>query len=79
VRIIRSSSISPNRRLKTRSDWRGFDALARGFITTAEFVYGVTDDFQVGASIGYFAAMNFAGLIWKKMAMLKHPLPIPMA
>src|SRR5438067_7199650 len=38
-----------------------FDALARGFITTVEIAYGVTDDFQVGASIGYFIGHEFRG------------------
>ena len=38
-----------------------FDALARGFITTAELAYGVTDDFQIGASVGYFIGHEFRG------------------
>jgi hypothetical protein len=36
-----------------------FDALSRGFITTADLAYGVTDDFQVGASLGYFIGHDF--------------------
>ncbi len=36
-----------------------FDALNHGFITTADFSYGITDDFQVGASIGYFIGRDF--------------------
>ncbi len=38
-----------------------FDALARGFITTAEFAYGITDDFQISASIGYFIGHEVRG------------------
>jgi len=36
-----------------------FDALERGFLTTAEIAYGVTDDLQIGASIGYFVGDHF--------------------
>src|SRR4051812_37067047 len=32
-----------------------FDSLDQGFITTADISYGITDDFQLGATIGYFA------------------------
>jgi hypothetical protein len=38
-----------------------FDALDRGFITTAELGYGVTEDFQIGASIGYYIGHDFRG------------------
>src|SRR5438094_1310943 len=33
---------------------RDFDALDHGFLTTVDFAYGVFEDFQIGASIGYF-------------------------
>jgi hypothetical protein len=36
-----------------------FDSLNHGFITTADFSYGVTDDLQLGASIGYFIGSDF--------------------
>lgn len=36
-----------------------FDALNHGFITTADIAYGITDNFQIGASIGYFAGNDF--------------------
>lgn len=36
-----------------------FDALERGFLTTVDVAYGVTDEFQVGGSIGYFVGDNF--------------------
>ena len=36
-----------------------FDALDHGFITTADVSYGVVEDFQVGASIGYFIGKDF--------------------
>jgi hypothetical protein len=36
-----------------------FDALERSFLTTAALSYGVTDDFQVGGQIGYYAGSNF--------------------
>jgi hypothetical protein len=32
-----------------------FDALDRSFLTTGALAYGVTDDFQVGAQIGYYS------------------------
>jgi hypothetical protein len=38
-----------------------FDALDRGFITSAELAYGVCDNFQVSASIGYFIGHDFIG------------------
>jgi len=38
-----------------------FDALDRGFITTAELTYGVTEDFEIGGSIGYFIGHDFRG------------------
>src|SRR5437763_14677123 len=31
-----------------------FDALNHGFITTASATYGITDNFQMGLSLGYF-------------------------
>src|SRR5260221_91193 len=36
-----------------------FDSLNHGFIPTADFSYGVTDDLQLGASIGYFIGSDF--------------------
>jgi hypothetical protein len=36
-----------------------FDALSHGFITTADVSYGVFEDFQIGASLGYFIGRNF--------------------
>jgi len=36
-----------------------FDALSHGFITTADVAYGVVDDFQIGASVGYFIGRDF--------------------
>ena len=36
-----------------------FDALDHGFLTTADIAYGVTEDFQIGASIGYFLGSGF--------------------
>jgi hypothetical protein len=36
-----------------------FDALDYGFLTSVDFAYGVTDDFQVGGAIGYFAGRGF--------------------
>jgi hypothetical protein len=38
-----------------------FDALDRGFITSAELAYGVTEDLQIGASLGYFIGHDFRG------------------
>jgi hypothetical protein len=37
----------------------GFDAIDRAYLTTAGLAYGVTDDFQIGATIGYYAGINF--------------------
>jgi hypothetical protein len=36
-----------------------FDALDHSYLTTAGAVYGITDDFQIGAAIGYYAGSNF--------------------
>src|SRR5205814_10318597 len=36
-----------------------FDSLNHGFITTADFGYGVVEDLQVGAGIGYFIGHDF--------------------
>ena len=36
-----------------------FDALERSYLTTAGVAYGITDDFQAGATIGYYAGVNF--------------------
>ncbi len=36
-----------------------FDALDHGFLTTFDFAYGVVEDFQLGASIGYFVGREF--------------------
>src|SRR5262249_2726502 len=36
-----------------------FDALRRSFLTTASLAYGVTEDFQVGATIGYYRGTDF--------------------
>ena len=38
-----------------------FDALDRGFITSAELAYGVTEELQIGGSIGYLSVMISAG------------------
>jgi hypothetical protein len=38
-----------------------FDALDRGFITSADLAYGVSEDLQIGASIGYFIGHDFRG------------------
>src|SRR6476620_10110778 len=38
-----------------------FDALDHGFLTTADLSYGLFEDFQIGASIGYFVGRNFIG------------------
>ena len=36
-----------------------FDAVKRSLVTTVSGAYGVTDDIQVGASIGYYRASDF--------------------
>src|SRR5437667_1478185 len=36
-----------------------FDALDHGFLTSLDFAYGVFDNFQIGASIGYFIGNDF--------------------
>jgi hypothetical protein len=36
-----------------------FDALRRSFLNTVSLAYGITDDFQVGASIGYYYGQDF--------------------
>lgn len=36
-----------------------FDALRRSFLTTVSLAYGVTEDFQVGATIGYYRGTDF--------------------
>src|SRR5205085_10937756 len=36
-----------------------FDALDHGFLTTVDFAYGLFEDFQIGASIGYFVGRDF--------------------
>lgn len=36
-----------------------FDALDHGFFTTLSGAYGITDDLQVGAGIGYFIGQDF--------------------
>jgi outer membrane putative beta-barrel porin/alpha-amylase len=38
-----------------------FDALERAFVTGFSLAYGVTDDFQVGAQIGYYFGDHFIG------------------
>src|SRR5947199_10621 len=38
-----------------------FDALDHGLITTVDLSYGLTDDLQIGGSIGYFAGSQFIG------------------
>jgi hypothetical protein len=38
-----------------------FDALDHGFLTTVDMAYGLFEDFQVGAAIGYFAGQDFIG------------------
>src|SRR3954470_278799 len=42
-------------------DGGDFDALDHGFLTTVDVAYGVFEDFQVGAAIGYFAGQDFIG------------------
>src|SRR2546422_7165094 len=37
----------------------GFDALRSAFIVTGGIAYGITDDFQVSASIGYYWGDHF--------------------
>ncbi len=37
----------------------GFDALERSFLTTLGLAYGITNDFQLGAQIGYYSGDNF--------------------
>jgi hypothetical protein len=37
----------------------GFDAIDRAYLTTTGLAYGVTDDFQLAATIGYYAGSNF--------------------
>jgi hypothetical protein len=36
-----------------------FDTLQESYLTTVGLAYGVTNDFQIGAQIGYYAANNF--------------------
>lgn len=36
-----------------------FDALRRSFLTTMSLAYGVTEDLQVGASLGYYRGSDF--------------------
>jgi hypothetical protein len=36
-----------------------FDALRRSFLTTLSLAYGVTEDFQVGATLGYYRGTDF--------------------
>jgi hypothetical protein len=36
-----------------------FDALKRSWLTSASIAYGITDDFQIGLTIGYYAGENF--------------------
>lgn len=36
-----------------------FDALDRSLVTTASIAFGVSDDIQVGASVGYYFGTNF--------------------
>jgi hypothetical protein len=36
-----------------------FDALRRSLVTTMSLAYGVTEDFQVGASLGYYRGSDF--------------------
>jgi hypothetical protein len=38
-----------------------FDALDRGFITSAELAYGVTEDLQISAALGYYIGHDFRG------------------
>jgi hypothetical protein len=37
----------------------GFDALQHAYITTAGLAYGITDDLQSGAQIGYYSGKDF--------------------
>ncbi|HVT87440.1 MAG TPA: transporter [Tepidisphaeraceae bacterium] len=36
-----------------------FDALDHGFLTSLELAYGITENFQIGGGIGYFAGDDF--------------------
>src|ERR1700712_2389115 len=36
-----------------------FDSLNHGFITSVDAAYGITEDFQIGATIGYFIGRDF--------------------
>src|SRR5262249_41036153 len=38
-----------------------FDALDHGFLTTASLAYGLVEDFQIEASLGYFIGREFVG------------------
>src|SRR5438552_3500824 len=40
-----------------------FDALDHGFITTADLSFGVTENLQIGASIGYFIGHDFISAV----------------
>src|SRR5213082_3449946 len=36
-----------------------FDALDHGFVTSIDFAIGIVDNFQIGASTGYFVGNDF--------------------
>jgi hypothetical protein len=36
-----------------------FDAIQESYLTTGSLAYGITDDFQIGAILGYYKANNF--------------------
>src|SRR2546421_10865014 len=38
-----------------------FDALDYGFLTSIDLAYGITEDFQISAGIGYFNGHDFVG------------------
>ncbi len=54
-------SFSRAEALARAQDGGDFDALKRGFLTTFDVAYGIMDDLQVGASIGFFKGDHFIG------------------
>src|SRR3954462_379915 len=52
------SKSAAEKRARTGGD---FDALDRGFITSAELAYGVTEDLQISAALGYYIGHDFRG------------------
>jgi hypothetical protein len=50
-------SVSGAQRRAARSG--GFDALQESYLTSFNIAYGITDDFQLGATIGYYKGNSF--------------------